>query len=147
MGKAVPAHWITPSEKPKSIFIAEADYIGLPLYKPTLCNDWSEDAQRNTFVKRTGYRLNVNHELVNPYWRMFKAWIFSDYITENPQAHPNDSFLRFIFEADLILNVFYDEFQKSHFGNDSIKDKIQTFVCNNIKVYESWKRFRECQEV
>lgn len=129
--------------KSPPIFNDINEYENPPL-TPKVGTELSESAQINCFREKTGYFVNVNNPQVSELWKMFKRWIFIEYIKINPHAHPNDKFLRQVFEADCIFNIWPDEWYRT-FYNNLHTDKLERVATNPTTkpIYLSWVSFRK----
>lgn len=85
-----------------------------------------------------GYLVNVNHPQVRPLFEMFKAFL------KQPHLPVTDEERR-LFEADLILNVFRAEFEKSEIYSNVEVDRCVGIIIKSGELAAEWRRYRERQ--
>ena len=133
MGKRVPEHIVKDmkTQKRTSMFLpANVSYKppNLPtgFHYPPGCG-YTEDCG-------SGYRININNILIEPYYTAYKKWLGTTYPISDGE--------RLFFEADMIYNVFRTEFELSPIYSKLDLNRAAEILLADKAKYQSWVQYR-----
>lgn len=84
-----------------------------------------------------GFSVNITHPKIEPFYSLFKEF-------RKKKAFPLNDEERRLFEADMIINLFKDEFENQFAGiSKGVIDKNVSILLKYRTVAEQWQRYRE----